>query len=224
MLLFGEEDAPAPTFEVPIESLVLRLPSLEIEIAPADDELKWRLLAILLQVKELNGVGTMEWPGVRREFTVESAKLYVRELAIAHVETQRKGICAKWTAGRWERARMVRRRKILESTDEQLHQEDFDLTCYVGRRSSSSGLSEALEVLVEWVKTPKQLALAARMKVCDKHGLMFVPGRRNLCRLVRAHRWLTEDVLCDIWPTRAEYVHRMWDRLQAELHGAESLG
>jgi hypothetical protein len=205
-----DEDAATPTFELSPDSFVPHLPHLSFNpTIPLDDGAKWRLTAILLQLKASEGVGTTEWPGVRREFTEESAQAYVKELAVAHIEMKRKDICASWAAGQHARRRSNQQRYVREHSDAELQQKDFDLTSYFGRGQRRSWKSEVAEVLLEWVTTPRQFELAARMRIIDAHS--YIPSRRVLVQLVRTHAWITVELFCDVYPSKAEYI-RKWCR------------
>jgi hypothetical protein len=199
-----DESAPAPVFQIPADTFVPRLPAgitlgQEVEVT---DELALRTVVIVLQLKWSQSAPTTEWSTVRREFTPESAREYVRELAIAEIETKRRDIAARWSASQHERHRAVQRAYILARTDDQLRQEDFDFTSYLGRGQRVSRKSEMVQVYLDWVRTPKQLEFAARMKRLDKdRESEWVPGQRIRYLILQRHAWATDGVIAWIWPS-----------------------
>jgi hypothetical protein len=203
------DDAPMPTF--PDGEFQPRLPNVDFQIGfHVDEQLAWRLVAIILQLRASAAVGTTEWPKVRREFTSESAREYIRELGTAYIIKQRSDISAKWVAGMHERRRIQQRTLIHQKTDDELKQEDFDYTSYIGRGKRGSRRSEVGEVLIEWVRTPRQLELAARMKTLDKGWNQYIPGGRLILEMINAHEWITEELLCKLWPFMTYTIHRAW--------------
>jgi hypothetical protein len=212
----GDESASIPTFELSSDSFVPQLPHFSItETIHLDDDAKWRLTAIILQLKALESVGTMEWPSVRQEFTGESAQIYIKELGMAHIERKRKDICASWSANQHWRRRSNQQRYIREHSDAELEQKDFDFTSYLGRGDRGSRRSEVGEVMLEWVTTPRQFEFAARMKIIDTEN--YIPSRRVLAQLVRTHSWLTIELLCDLYPSRSEYLQKMIVRQRIQM-------
>jgi hypothetical protein len=212
----GDDDAAVPTFELSSDSFVPQLPQLSIkDQIPLDEAAKWRLTAIVLQLKASESVGTMEWPTVRREFTEESAKAYVKELGMSHIERKRKDICASWAAGQHLRRRVKQQSYIREHSDDELEQKDFDFTSYLGRGQRHSRRSEVAEVLLEWVTSPRQFELAAKMKIIDAQS--YIPSRRVLVQVVKTHHWITVEFLSDLYPSKADYLERMVPFEQARL-------
>jgi hypothetical protein len=214
----GDESAVTPTFELSSDSFIPHLPQFSIpDAVRLDDAAKWRLTAILLQLKASESVGTMEWPTVRREFTEESAQAYIKELGIAHIERKRKDLCASWAANQHWRRRLNQQRYIMEHSDAELEQKDFDFTSYLGRGERGSRRSEVGEVLLEWVTTPRQFELAAKMKIIDSED--YIPSKRVLAQIVRTHAWITAEFLCDLYPSKAEYLQKMVGRQRIQLEG-----
>jgi hypothetical protein len=203
------QDDQLPTF--PDGEFQPCLPQIDFQIGvDIDEPLAWRLIAIVLQLRASSGVGTTEWPTVRREFTTESAIAYIHQLGSAYVEQQRKDIKARWASSVHQRRRDRQRVYILTHADDELKQEDFDDTSYLGRGERGSHRSEVAEVMLEWVRTPRQLELAAAMQTLDKGWKRYCPAKRIIRQIVVTHDWVTDELLCRIWPSRADYVQRFW--------------
>jgi hypothetical protein len=199
---FGSDDDPVPTFQGKPEDFEPRLPTVAFGFdIPVNESLAWRLLGIVLQLQASESVGTMEWPTVRQEFTAESAHAYVKQQAVAYIETRRKDVVAKWASDAHNRLRMRRRAYIARTPECDVKQEDFDFTSYLGRGDRHSKLSEVGEVFLHWVRSPRELAFAARMRRLDKDAdTFYVPSKRVQALIRQTHSWATPELLASIWP------------------------
>jgi hypothetical protein len=184
---------------------------------PMDDDLAWRVTAMAHQLSISGSVTTTEWPSVRKEFTAESARAYIRDRFLVHVRTRRIAAAAAESAQEHENFREKKRMYIQAHADAEIVQEDFDLTSYNGKPSGGGEYSEVIEVFLKWVRTPRMLEFAAKMKLLDETEESYVPSKHYICTMVRAHEWITPELLSQIWPSHAAWVTRMWRRLQLEL-------
>jgi hypothetical protein len=198
----GNDDDPLPTFDGDPEEFEPRLPAVAFGFDfPVGEGLAWRLLGIVLQLQASESVGTMEWPTVRQEFTAESAHAYVKKLAMAYIETRRKDVTARWTADAHDRLRMKKRAYIARTPESEVKQEDFDFTSYLGRGARHSKLSEVGEVFMSWVRSPRELLFAAKMRRLDRDAeTPYVPSRRVQWQIRQTHSWATKEILASIWP------------------------